>query len=171
MLDNLTEEDIKFLKELSYKLNTQTNDGNADPVFWGIRDYKIYQNEIDGQYLALYEADDDTVLYEEHLNNIEHLKNLLIEEYPNLKLSLEHLDCIDGIIDLLEDEGIEIEISHYDLWPCISDQTGAFLTKEAAQEHLNKNHYHYSKDAHTYAMTAWRNPEFEQLINIIRKLN
>lgn len=32
----MTKEDIEFLRDLQHELNTQPNDGNADPVFWGI---------------------------------------------------------------------------------------------------------------------------------------
>lgn len=34
----------EFLKNLSYELNTQDTDDNADPVFWMIRDYKDISN-------------------------------------------------------------------------------------------------------------------------------
>ena len=36
-----------------------------------------------------------------------------------------------------------------------------FLTQKAAENHLKANYYHYSEDAHTYAMTSWRNRETE----------
>ena len=42
-----------------------------------------------------------------------------------------------------------------------------FLTKKGAKEHLEINYYHYSKRAHTFAMTAWRSPQVEQLMKIL----
>ena len=33
---NLSQEDYDFLKELQHELNTQSTDGNSEPVFWGI---------------------------------------------------------------------------------------------------------------------------------------
>ena len=32
----ISKEDFEFLKDLQHELNTQPNDGNADPVFWGV---------------------------------------------------------------------------------------------------------------------------------------
>lgn len=34
----LNEKDYEFLKELQHELNTQENDGNANPVFWGVEE-------------------------------------------------------------------------------------------------------------------------------------
>ena len=44
-----------------------------------------------------------------------------------------------------------------------------FLTEKEAREHLERNHYHYSEDAHTYCMVAWRSPEVEKLWKILRE--
>ena len=44
-----------------------------------------------------------------------------------------------------------------------------FLTEKEAREHLERNHYHYSEDAHTYCMVAWRSPEVEKLWEILRE--
>ena len=33
---NISQEDYEFLKNLQNELNVQGNDGNADPVYWGI---------------------------------------------------------------------------------------------------------------------------------------
>ena len=46
-----------------------------------------------------------------------------------------------------------------------------FLTKKAAKEHMKANHYHYNDTVHTYAMTAWRSPEVENLFRIIENLD
>lgn len=46
-----------------------------------------------------------------------------------------------------------------------------FLTQKAAEEHLKSNYYHYSEDAHTYAMTSWRNPETEKLWKILKEID
>lgn len=52
----------------------------------------------------------------------------------------------------------------------LSGVTGCFLTKRAAKQYLDNNYYHH-EDGHTYAMTAWRNPEFERLLNILQTMN
>lgn len=46
-----------------------------------------------------------------------------------------------------------------------------FLTNRAAKQHLKENRHNYDRNAHTYAMTAWRSPEVEQLWNILDKIN
>lgn len=45
-----------------------------------------------------------------------------------------------------------------------------FLTHAEAQNHLRKYGYNYSADAHAYAMTAQRSPQFEMLLDIIRSV-
>lgn len=45
-----------------------------------------------------------------------------------------------------------------------------FLTEKEAREHLERNHYHYSQDAHTYCMCAWRSPDVEKLWKILREV-
>lgn len=45
-----------------------------------------------------------------------------------------------------------------------------FLTQIDAENHLRANHYHYSEDAHTYAMTAWRDPRMDKLIEILQEV-
>lgn len=45
------------------------------------------------------------------------------------------------------------------------------LTEKDMAEHLRKNDYHYSEDAHTYAMTAWREPRIERLYKILQEVD
>ena len=46
----LTDNEYKFLKELKHELNTQENDGNADPVFWGVEETYEECRGDDGEY-------------------------------------------------------------------------------------------------------------------------
>lgn len=43
-----------------------------------------------------------------------------------------------------------------------------FLTRKDAQKHLTENRHHYSPQAVTYAMTAWRSPRYEHLMELLR---
>lgn len=45
------------------------------------------------------------------------------------------------------------------------------ITKKSAEEHLKENYHHYSHNAKTYALSAWRNPIYEKLIEIIKTTN
>ena len=42
------------------------------------------------------------------------------------------------------------------------ENKGMFLTEEDAEDHLKKNHYHYSDNAHTYVSHAWRAPRLNE---------
>lgn len=45
-----------------------------------------------------------------------------------------------------------------------------FLTRESADNYLSNNRHHHSHDAYSYAMTAFRNPEYEELWTALRDL-
>lgn len=51
------------------------------------------------------------------------------------------------------------------------EKQGAFLTLKSAERHLKENNYNYSEKAHVYVSYGWRNPELEQLLNIIEKFD
>ncbi|WP_317958118.1 hypothetical protein [Oceanobacillus kimchii] len=46
-----------------------------------------------------------------------------------------------------------------------------FITKQDAKNHLLANKHHYSKKAHTYAMTAWRSPKVSKLMTILETMD
>ena len=53
---SINESDYEFLKELQHELNTQTNDGNADPVYWGVlEDYEALTFDGDGEVRIPYD--------------------------------------------------------------------------------------------------------------------
>ena len=184
LFKNLNEEDIEFLKELSHELNTQPNDGNADPVFWGIRQ-EISSPPLQDGYgdtYVIWESSEGHEVYNSEDNNldkfIEYMQQEDIEDEDGNELSPEDIrkeiedNYLDEPYDFIREHNLEDSYGegtiNYEYQ--LTDQTGAFLTKRAAQEHIKLNHYHYNKP-HTYAMTAWRNYEFEQLIKILKKLN
>ena len=46
-----------------------------------------------------------------------------------------------------------------------------FLTKAECKKHIEKNAYHYTSKAHSYAMTAWRSPKVDRLLNILSTMH
>ena len=44
---------------------------------------------------------------------------------------------------------------------------GMFLTESDAEEHLQKNYYHYSPKAHTFVDTAFRAPKLEAFLKAL----
>lgn len=79
----------------------------------------------------------------------------------------EELTDIDEIKTWLDEQGCNYEVISYKIIPKIYENT-MFLTQKDAEDHLRSNDYHYSEDAHTYAMTAWRSPRVEMLIKILQ---
>ena len=63
----------------------------------------------------------------------------------------------------------EVEVIGISVRPVIYPST-MFLTEKAAREHLQRNDYHYSGDAHTYCMCSWRSPDVERLWKILREI-
>lgn len=168
--EGMTNEEIEFLQNLQKELNEQPNDGNADPVFWVIGDYRWepaplgYEDElrvVDGEGIDF---------------TIEAFISLLQSEEDSAKIveDVEYYsenDRIEQIIDLLHAEGCGIGSNFRLMGVCkkfyIQPDT-FFVTKEEAKRHLKLNHYHYTREAHTYAMTAWRSPVVSRLWKILR---
>lgn len=117
------------------------------------RRYAYHIRKIDPNYNPDDEdADEDYKYMEEHLN----------------------LTDIEEIIDaLVECEVIgdgSYSVGYYNYEQHIYPDT-MFLTNRSCKEHIRRNYYHYSDDAHSYAMTAWRSPEVEMLWNILDKID
>ncbi|MGA4461972.1 hypothetical protein ACPA2L_04485 [Bacillus bombysepticus] len=112
----------------------------------------------------------------------------MFSNFSNLKEFLEEYyeDEIEEDKDLQELINNENE-SFYDLWEYVEENLNdsgyfnkvfmkkedfivpntMFLTKEEAKRHLELNKRHYTKKAHTYAMTALRAPKVERLLKIL----
>ena len=189
--EKLSNDDIKFLKELQKELNTEDNVGTANPRYWVIRQperiYRVDRDEAD-YYVFL---DDD---YQEL--TLEELKNYLEDVYDdNLKsvdikdgvLTFEYLDefseeiekytidfynssldsgySVDKVLELLESD---VSVAYYKEVDATVDNC-MFLTQIDAENHLRANDYHYHEKARTYCMCGWRSPRFERLIKILSK--
>lgn len=182
----ITEAEREFLRELQKELNTQDDCGQADPRFWVIKGTeKIYGME-DGE-IAL--CSDDVAIHGIE-NIIEYIRNEIL---PDINAS----ECAEGMCSILDygfgDLAIAIDDEREtygldELGEWLSEKTREdycfrtyeekskiyentmFLTQKDAEKHLRANHYHYSKDAHTYAMTAWRDPRMEKLVDILQSV-
>lgn len=175
---NLSSEDIQFLKDLSYELNTQDHVGQANPRFWVIMDTKKvygYDKEYRGYdgYEVVYDGEtiadnlDDLL---EYLDDI----GMEIEITDDGLVKVEGYRCtkdVESIIDLINDAlRYSFELVGYANEEYIVQDT-MFLTLREAQEHIKRNYYHYSDKVHPYAMTAWRSPQVSKLIDIISNIN
>lgn len=100
------------------------------------------------------------------------------EEYIDGEEVVFDSDCLTSISELLEamiDVGVVENDGLYDTASYSNEHyvypNTMFLTNRSCKKHIEINHYHYSADAHSYAMTAWRSPEVERLWNILDKID
>jgi hypothetical protein len=167
----MTKEELEFLKELQHELRTQDTNGQAAPRFWGIIETgKRLVPDGFGDETVVRDGE-ETYTPEEYVT---HIRELLLEEDDDeLDESWADVnkDSIDEVINFAN--GVldrEAEVYEMEKYQKLTDQTGCFLTKRAAQKHIELNNYHYT-NPRTYAMTAWRNPEFERFMNIFENLD
>lgn len=187
--EKLSNDDIKFLKELQKELNTEDNAGTASPRYWVIRqperiynldedeaNYYMFIDEYNHQELSL---DDLKVMLEDtdddNLKSVEVKDGVLTFEYfdkylekietYDIDFNNLYTDGRDKILELLE---FEVRVIYYSELDVTVDNC-MFLTQIDAENHLRANDYHYHEEARTYCMHGWRNPRFERLIKILSK--
>ncbi|MBQ9532418.1 MAG: hypothetical protein IJR71_00425 [Prevotella sp.] len=167
----IPQEDYEFLKELQNELNTQPSDGNAQPVYWGVlEDYEALTFEGEGE--ARIPHDDGAYSLEELVGEIND-----DSEFFSLSLKSEwnavDKNDLDEVMDFVNKNWNERNIIGKPYWVEIKDKicrdAGAFLTKRACKEYIEKFGYNH-RNPRTYAMTAYRNFELERLLNILRTI-
>ena len=162
----VSDEDYEFLKDLQYELSTQTNDGNADPVFWGImEDEEVAVPEGFGESKIVY--DDGSWTVEEAINQV----NEVIHEYGNDAISEWNDVWKENASDIAEfmNNTLKWDVGVLDF---VTEEricrfTGAFLTKREAKRYVDTYGYNHN-NPRTYAMTAFRNFELERLLKILK---
>ena len=193
----LSPDDVAFLKELQRVLNTQDPMGQADPKFWvvkGSRSYAMEPDECMGKpdHYEIYDVDTDEVIAKDYRG----LTDAINEKAPFLNatatdnsiklVDIKETDTSQGLPyrmfignDLDHEEltsmlgtifGATVAVRAVIKEPCVYPNT-MFLTHEGCARHLRDYGYNYSKDAHAYAMTADRSPEYEHLLRIIRTVD
>lgn len=190
----LTEEDKKFLMQLQHEMNTQDTTGTRDPRFWVIKGSEKVRDDNDPDTFGLlYDNEsvaEDTESVCAYLN-----KNILpdcdvdgtncrikpecglglfyefVLEYKTADGEEDHeYMTAEDLNEFLEDNGYgELKVYGISIRSLIYPNT-MFLTEKDAREHLQSNDYHYSEDAHTYCMSAWRSPVVERLWKILQEV-
>ena len=192
----LTEEEIRFFLNLQKELNTQDHVSQADPRFWVIKgsekEYGIETGCEDGADLVT--SDGDTVATDME-SAMTYIRDNLLDEINaadgtlrNIGLEpgifhscirimwnedgfddYQELDSMEEVAEWLRDWGYDYRVANHRIVSKIYENT-MFLTQKAAEDHLRANYYHYSEDAHTYAMTAVRSCEVERLWKILQEV-
>lgn len=187
--EKLSNDDIKFLKELQKEINTEDNVGTANPRYWVIRqperiyhldedeaDYYVFIDECDKYELTLEDLKDKLeFLCDDNLKSVEVKDGVLtfeyfdewLEEVEEYKVDYDnyYTDGKDKILELLESD---VSVAYYKEVDATVDNC-MFLTQIDAENHLRANDYHYHEKARTYCMCGWRSPRFERLIKILSK--
>lgn len=164
---DISQEDIEFLKKLQLEMNTQDTTGTADPRFWVIKGSERVINNEDPDELCL-QVDGSTVTSTTE-ETVKYLNDNILpdcnidrgckietgytwdfkltytedgeEEYDDLSTQ----EVNEFLADNGHDDTMIIGIS---IRPFMYPNT-MFLTEKEAREHLKRNYYHYSEDAHT----------------------
>lgn len=195
---SLTVEEIQFLLDLQREMNTQDHLRQANPRFWVIKgtekEYGIETGYEDGSDLV--DRENSATHATDMESAAEYIKDNLLDEingldgvdrkieliegifHPCIRISWEdddfedyvEFDNMEEVAEWLNEQGYEYGVANYKNVSMIYPNT-LFLTQKAAEDHLRANYYHYSEDAHTYAMTSWRNPETERLWKILQEVD
>lgn len=182
--------DLGFLEQLQHELNTQPHLCQADPRFWVIRDYYYREaaenDEIDavelfedgeGETMSLEEAVMRAYKDELDFGGEDHAREWLEDNWLELDESGNVKGHYATISDITFRNVIENYAKHNMLdcvfltkqWKIVADTM--FLTLREAEDHLETNYYHYTNEARTYAMTAWRSPDVAQLIKLLHEVD
>lgn len=165
-------EDIQFLKDLQQQMRYEDEfdyDCQASPRFWTVGDYKwIPTWEGNAQRYSVYIPEwaegYEVNEFLERVQEDEELTGLALEAMADIDCDYSALEWIQDYVDsnayLIPEEEV-----HF-----IRENT-MFLTKEEARRHIEGNRHNYSSKAHTYAMTAWRAPKVERLLNILMNMD
>ena len=166
----ITDDDYKFLKDLQHELNTQTNDGNAEPVFWGVMETREDAAPCGCGETKIHLGDGVVVDLE---GAVQHVREYLPDCQKKVGKFWEEevdQDDIEEVADFIRNMmNMQADLVDVEERSFLSRETGAFLTKRACKEYIRLCGYNHSKP-HTYAMTAYRNYELARLLKILRTM-
>ena len=185
----LDRDDITFLSKLQTELNTQDTMGNADPRFWVIaqteevpgtpdeHDEAMLVDKETGDTvkslseLAEYLEEQGIGVHYDPSDGMEGMLYILRKGETALKdHNYEHVYAtMQSVIDDVDDElGLETLRVGYVSRKSVIVKDTLFLTHKACEDHLRQYGYNYNPDAHAFAMTAVRSPEFETLLKLLQ---
>ena len=197
---DISKEDIDFLKALQKERNTQDNCGTADVRTWVIKDrHDTVTTEGHSDYYFLFDSINCNALNLKDIyeilkcvelktdyytgdlviENLNFENNIITFTYAGSKASiLEDNDnedgivikgvCVDELISFLDENGYDITVVDMRVgWK----HQFCFLTQKAAENYLKKKGHNHSKDAHTYCICTYQDPEIARLMEIIETVD
>lgn len=180
-----------WLKELQEKLKIDAvfaseTLAQAQPVFYTIMDYRYDIVPDDYGDIIRYIDSDADITYDPKsaLESLIENERATAEEIANsaegqmLNITFDENNKLDSSVSeyhicwFLDDSPIAEHLTRHSFVKVsfIVPDT-MFLTHAEAAEHLKANYYHYTKDAHTYAMTAWRSFQVRDLLRLLRAID
>lgn len=178
----LTAGEIKFLKGLQDELNTQDTFGQADPRFWVVEEERYYPCPKGYEdRVVVYDHDGCcTMTLEEGVKAAfdiiqdEQGNDAATEWLSDWRITLDDRfdtwPMDDRAVDALEDCASMYDVPLdviYEQRRSVPAADTMFLKYRECCEHIKRNDYHYS-NPRSFAMTAWRSPQIERLIEILR---
>ena len=196
----ISKDDIDFLKTLQKERNTQDNCETADVRTWVIKDrndtvteeghedyYLLYDSEncnnldLKDIYDILKALEFETDYYSEELviENLNFENDVITFTYFGRKSSISKDNnnkggiiikgvCVDELISFFNDNFYEIVIVNMRVgWK----HQFCFLTQKAAENYLKRKGHNHSKDAHTYCICTYQDPEIAKLMEIIETVD
>ena len=165
IINNLTTEDIKFLKELKHELNTQSSRMTGNPRMYQVRHEKFRPDvNSEGNYFeAVYEGE-SLGIFEYTLEDVEEVKSILRESAYDDEETLKEINEI--CLENLDNENIDFCCYNGNFEYVFNN---SFLTEKACREHIECNRHHYRNPV-DYLNYAFRNPEMEKLLRILSKI-
>jgi len=154
----ISDEDLKFLRELSHEIRTQDNAGTADPYFITVRTSRLVivpQGHGSGDPVYHDEQDDEpaTAL---HKSTEEAAKALADYGLTDNEVSRR----VDALVEYGTEE---VESDH-----------NVFFTRVGYEAHMRLYGHNYghrsTMNPHSYTHHASRNPEIKRLLEIVQKL-
>lgn len=178
----LTAGEIKFLKGLQDELNTQDTFGQADPRFWVVEEERYYPCPKGYEdRVVVYDHDGCCTMTLE--GGVKAAFDIIQDEQGNdaatewlsdwritLDDRFDTWPMDDRAVDALEDCASMYDVPLdviYEQRRSVPAADTMFLTYRECCEHIKRNDYHYS-NPRSFAMTAWRSPQIERLIEILR---
>lgn len=157
---------LEFLKELQKEMTEGDTDYQASPRFWVLKDYKKERCKPEDAESFLFDMGNSELMsMDEIINELREEEDFLQEEaWETLESAQKNSESFLAWLQdhvYINSERVCFKETSY----IVPDTF--FLSKKEAQEHLNLYGYNYSKEAHTYAMTAHRAPQVEKLFKLL----
>jgi hypothetical protein len=158
----VTDEVYSKLIELANEMTTQDPRGTRMPHMFQIRDWKkVYDQNCNGDTRFWLDRSSDPIEIETLEEFLDYLESMDIQHDKDEITSMWNLR--ETMYDTDLEEWIQEHCPDLEEWSYSmeAEYKNCFLTAKAAQEHLDRNYYHYHKNADVYLNHAWRNPEAE----------